>query len=103
MIFPSDNINLSMHAYETLIRARRWLIKEGWCKGSMSDNGWCIAGAITAVADDEYGEDVSIRSQNTLAHQLRLLLSPKEYTGLMPEFKEKSIQVILSAEIAPTS
>ena len=89
MIFTSENVSVNLHTHETLTRARQWLINEGWSKGAMSDNGWCIVGAITAVTDEEYGEEVSIRIQNLLAHQLHLLLSPKEFAELMPKFGVK--------------
>ena len=70
MCRETENITLNMHARETLVRARSWLIDEGWNKGSMHDNGWCLAGAITAVWDSDFGEDAMIRAQNVLAHVL---------------------------------
>ena len=69
MFYDTKNVTLNQRARETLVRARRWLIEEGWSKGSMHNaDGWCLAGAITAVWDDEFGEEVLIRAENVLAH-----------------------------------
>ena len=69
MLYDTKNVTLNQRARETLVRARRWLIEDGWSKGSMHNaDGWCLAGAMTAVWDDEFGEEELIRAENVLAH-----------------------------------
>ena len=68
MVFRTTNVTMNDLVRDVLMRTRRWLIDEGWCKGSMHDGGWCLAGAMTAVWDAEFGEMVMIRAERVLAH-----------------------------------
>lgn len=68
MVFQTTNVTMNDQVRELLVRTRRWLIDEGWCQGSMRDGGWCLAGAMTAVWDGEFGEGVLIRAERVLAH-----------------------------------
>ncbi len=45
----------------------------------MHDGGWCLAGALTAVWDQEFGEEVLMRSENILAHQIQYVVPPSKY------------------------
>ena len=79
MLYDTKNVTLNQRARETLLRARRWLIEEGWSKGSMHDaDGWCLAGAITAVWDGEFGEEVLIRAENVLGHASEIVMPADE-------------------------
>ena len=84
MRFETENIALNMLARETLVKARSWLIDEGWQKGSMHEDGWCLAGAITAVWDSEFGEDAMIRAENVLAHVLMGIVQLGEAAEAIP-------------------
>ena len=79
MLYKSTNVTLNEQTRETLFRARRWLCDEGWTQGSMHDEGWCLAGALTAVWDHEFGEEILIRSENILAHQIQYIGPPSKY------------------------
>ncbi len=70
MLWRTTNLTLDQRARETLVRTRRWLTEYGWCKGSMHDGGWCLFGAMTAVWDAEFGEEVLVRAESVLRRVL---------------------------------
>ena len=45
----------------------------------MHDDGWCLAGALTAVWDHEFGEEALVRSENILAHQIQYVVPSSKY------------------------
>ena len=75
---PNTDFTVNDLALEIFVKARRWLNDEGWGKGSMHDGGWCLAGALTAVWDAEFGEDALIRAEQILGHVLYGMLTPDE-------------------------
>ena len=45
----------------------------------MHDGSWCLAAALTAVWDEEFGEEVLMRSENILAHQIQYVAPASKY------------------------
>ena len=76
MLYKSTNITLNDQTRDTLNRARSWLSDEGWTQGSMHDGGWCLAGALTAVWDHEFGEEVLTHSEKILEHHIQYIVPP---------------------------